>query len=81
MSETSMLNCSMFTPFPNLLELAKDSANTAAHLTHVAVQADEHNMRNLRNSLSTLAQSFAAHSQTLLDLCTAEGKKRQESSH
>jgi len=45
------------------------------------VQADDRNMHNLRNSLSTLAQSFAAHSQTLLELCTAEEKKRQEPSH
>ena len=81
MSETSTLNCSLFTPIPSLLELAKDSANTAAHLTHVAAQADDRNMHNLRDSLSTLAQSFAAHSQALLDLCTAEEKKRQEPSH
>lgn len=75
MSETSTLNANLFAPLqPSLLDLAKDSAALAAQVAHAAGQADDRNMHNLRDSLSVLAQAFANHSHTLLDLCTAASK-------
>lgn len=80
MSETSTLNCSMFAAPPSLLDLAKDSAAVAAQMASIAAQADDRNMHNLRDSLSKLAQAFATHSHTLLDICVA-GEKANKTAH
>lgn len=80
MSETSTLNCSMFAAPPSLLDLAKDSAAVAAQMANIAAVADDRNMHNLRDSLSTLAQAFANHAHMLLDVCVL-AEKAKKSAH